>query len=77
MNLNSSFLPTCCPLLKIVANVTGPYPIFTHKEQMCGFPSPALFTLHGKVNYPIKQVCFTRVDNYLRPSNNYRQLVLI
>ena len=38
-----------------------------------------LFTravLHGKVNYLIIQVCFTRVGNYLRPSNNYRQLIL-
>ena len=29
-----------------------------------------------KVNYLIKQVCFSRVGNYLRPSNNYRQLIL-
>ena len=32
--------------------------------------------LHGKVNYLIKQVCFSLVGNYLRPSNNYRQLIL-
>ena len=32
--------------------------------------------LHGKVNYLIKQVCFSRVGNYLRPSNNYRQVIL-
>ena len=56
MNLNSSFLPTCCPLLKIVANVTGPYPIFTDKEQMCGFPSPALFTLWPIINPVIRDV---------------------
>ena len=30
--------------------------------------------MHGKVNYLIKQVSFPRVGNYLRPSNNYRQL---
>ena len=29
-----------------------------------------------KVNYLIKQVCFSLVGNYLRPSNNYRQLIL-
>ena len=29
-----------------------------------------------KGNYLIKQVCFSRVGNYLRPSNNYRQLIL-
>ena len=27
-------------------------------------------------NYLIKQVCFSLVGNYLRPSNNYRQLIL-
>ena len=26
------------------------------------------------MNYLIKQVCFSRVGNYLRPSNNYRQV---
>ena len=29
-----------------------------------------------KVNYLIKQVCFSVVGNYLRPSNNFRQLNL-
>ena len=29
-----------------------------------------------RVNYLIKQVCFSRVGNYLRPSNNYRQVIL-
>ena len=29
-----------------------------------------------KVNYLLKQVCFSLVGNYLRPSNNYRQLIL-
>ena len=29
--------------------------------------------LHVKVNYLIKQVCFSLVGNYLRPSNNSRQ----
>ena len=36
-----------------------------------------LFTIaenHGKVNYLIKQACFSLVDSYLRPSNNYRQV---
>ena len=32
--------------------------------------------LHGKVNYLVKKVCFSRVGYYLRPSNNYRQLIL-
>ena len=36
-----------------------------------------LFTIaencSGKVNYLTKQVCFSLVGNYLRPSNNYRQ----
>ena len=27
-------------------------------------------------NYLIKQVCFSLVGNYLRPSNNYRQFFL-
>ena len=34
------------------------------------------YKLHGKVNYLIKQVCFSLIGNYLRPSNNYRQLIL-
>ena len=29
-----------------------------------------------KVNYLIKQVCFSLVGNYLRSSNKYRQLIL-
>ena len=29
-----------------------------------------------KVNYLIKQVCFSLVGYYLRPSNNYRQVIL-
>ena len=28
------------------------------------------------MNYLIKQVCFSLVGNYSRPSNNYRQLIL-
>ena len=32
--------------------------------------------LRGKVNYLIKQVCFSLFGNYLRPSNNYRQSIL-
>ena len=31
--------------------------------------------LHVKVNYLIKWVCFSLVGNYLRPSNNSRQLI--
>ena len=30
--------------------------------------------LHGKVNHPIKTGDFSLVVNYLRPSNNFRQL---
>ena len=32
--------------------------------------------LHIKVNYLIKTGVFSLVGNYLRPSNNYRQLIL-
>ena len=32
--------------------------------------------MHGQVNYLIKHVCVSLVGNYLRPSNNYRQLIL-
>ena len=32
---------------------------------------------HGKVNYLMKQVCFSLVGNYLGHSNNYRQLINI
>ena len=31
--------------------------------------------LHGKVNYLIKSGVFSLVRNYLRPSNNSRQLI--
>ena len=34
-----------------------------------------LFT-HGKVHYLIKTGVFSLVGNYLRPSNNYKQLIL-
>ena len=35
-----------------------------------------LFTkLHVKVNYLIKQVIFSLVGKYLRPSNNYIQII--
>ena len=31
--------------------------------------------MHGKVNFLIKNRCFPLVYNYLRPSNNSRQLI--
>ena len=31
--------------------------------------------MHGQVNYIIKNMCFSLVCNYLRPSNNSRELI--
>ena len=30
--------------------------------------------MQGKVNYLIENMCFSLIGNYLRPSNNSRQL---
>ena len=46
---------------------------FVKVEFKLGFHNKSVhysWKLHGKVNYLLKQVCFSLVGNYLRPSNN-------
>ena len=55
-----------------------PFKSFVSRIKLCFHNKSVHYSLklHGKVNYLIKQVCFSLVGNYLRPSNNYRQLIL-